>query len=399
MPSVQHIDVPQGNTKRRLIAFIAFIAIALVAFGLGISGALSHGSGWTEIKTRTGSPGCGEEFSFHYCLDEKNTTAQYRTLTALYTTYCERAANVFGSESAEEIGNLYTVNIHPNETVQVEPELYRALRQIQQYGNRIPYLAPLYESYSSLFFCTEDYETAAFDPAQDPELAAIFSQLASFANDPDQIDLTFPGENQVMLRVSPAYLTYAAENGVEQFVDLGWMKNAFIADMIASELRAGGYTHGYLQSYEGFGVTLDETGTQFSMNVYDRLDTGASLVAEMTYTGPLTYASLRSFSINPTLGDWYYEWEDGRIASIFVDPTDGQPKTALDELVVWSGEQSCGELLLQTCPVFIADQFDDAALTAAGVSFLTVQDHTILYNDPATQFVEVADGYTPRQAG
>ena len=389
----ERIELSGDHVRRRWIAAALLLAVALAAFGLGVSRSLAR-SGWTEIEARTG---CAAEFSLRYCLDEKGGTAQYRVLTGLYAEACQRAAQVYSSsETLEELGNLQRVNSHPNEIVTVEPELYAALALVQEYGNRVPYLAPIYENYGSLFFCTDDAETAGFDPLQDPTLAAYYREVAAFAGDPAQIDLELLGENRLRLRVSEEYLRYARENEIGTLFDLGWMKNAFIADDLAAVLRSRGFTQGCLQSRDGFGVNLYEGDEPFGLKLYARGDSGAVQTAEMAYTGPLSWVALRSFSLNPGPGDWYYEFADGEIRSIYVDPADGQPRTAAEELLLWSKVLGCGELLLRACPAFLAERLEPAGLDARDLSWAACEGKTLLCSDPQAVFPRIADGYTIR---
>lgn len=389
---VEHIELPDGNVRRRWIIVVMLLAVAIAAFGIGLSSALNRKGGWTDVEALGGASGCASEFRLQYRLPDKDGRAVWREVSALYTAACTRAAQVYSaSEDFVDIGNVHSLNAKPNEIVTVEPELYAALEQVQEAENRVPYLAPLYESYNGLFFCENDAETAAFDPLQNPELAASFRELAAFANDPEQIDLELLGENRVRLRVTDAYLQYAQESGVGCLFDLGWMKNAFIADDLASALRAQGFTDAVLQSYDGFGCNLSTRGESFAMQIFDRVP---KLVAEMEYARPLSFASLHSRSIHPGDRDWYYEFESGEVRSIYLDPTDGMPKTAIDDLLLWSGKLGCGALVLRACDAYLADAFDPAALDVPDVYCAYCAQNTLYCTDPDARIPEVPDGYT-----
>ncbi len=396
-PRVEHIELSDKDKRNRWIAVIVLLAVALAAFGVGVSGLLKKNAGWTEVEPLSGSSGCAGEFIFRYSIGEKNGRAEYRTLSALYTSACERAAKVYSSQSSEGMGNLFRLSVHPNEEVKLEPELYASLEQIQAAGSRIPYLAPLYETYGSLFFCEDDSETAEFDPLQNGELAEYFRELAAFANDPAHIDIELLGEDRAVLRVSDEYLHYLEENGVETLIDLGWMKNAFIIDDLASTLRSSGFTRGYIQSRDGFGVNLDSDCGPYAMIMADLTENGARAVAELHYDTPLAYVDLHSYTMQPAEGDWYYEMESGEVRSIFVDPSDGVPKTSEDDLLLWSEELGCGAIVLRACPVFIADSFDPSTLSAPLYCAYCVGKE-IICTDPDAVFAAVAEGYELRKA-
>ena len=397
-PRVERIELSDKDKRKRWIAVILLLAVGLAAFGIGISSALSRKAGWTEIEPLSGSSGSASEFSFRYYIGEKHSRAEYRTLSALYTTACERASKVYSSSHEDGIGNFFTLNFHPDEEVTLEPELYSALERIKASGNRIIYLAPLYETYGSLFFCEDDSETAEYDPLQNAEVAEYFEKLASFACDPDQIDIELLGGDRAVLRVSEEYLRYAEENALETLVDIGWMKNAFIIDDLASELRKNGFTRGYLQSRDGFGVNMDSECGPYTMIVLDGTPEGAAAVAEIRYDGPRSFIDLHSYALQPAEGDWYYETDGGEVRSVFVDPADGMPKTSADDLLLWSGELGCGEIILRTAPVFIADSFDPSPL-GAPLYYAYCEGKNVVCSDPDAVFTAVADGYELRIAG
>ncbi len=384
---VERIDVPEINVRKRLVLVIALAVIAFTALGIAISRALSRPSGWTAIEARTGSPGCAGEFSFQYCLDSKGSSAQYKAVSALYTAACEKAVSIFGKNT------LSVLSEESNEPVNLEPEMVNAIRILKRYDSRIAYLAPLYETYDSLFFCTEDEETVDYDPAQNPELAALFSQLAEYASDPEHIDIVVCDDSSAILSVSEEYLRFASDNGCDTLFDLGWMRNAFIIDYIAGELRTAGYTHGYIQSYDGFVVNLCETDETFAMSVFDRNETGEYLAARMDYTGPVSFTALRSYSLNPSVGDHYYELRDGRIISCFLDPADGVSKTSIDDLLMWSSSLGCAELLMRCAPVFISSTFDPSGLASENAEYLYCIDNVIVCSASNVSFPMIGEGY------
>ena len=112
-------------------------------------------------------------------------------------------------------------------------------------------------------------------PRENKETAAYFEEFLTYANDPDAVDLELLGDNRVRLHVSEEYLAFAAENGIDSFIDFYWMKNAFIVDYLAESLADAGFTNGSISSYDGFVRNLDERDVSYSFNIYDRVITGA----------------------------------------------------------------------------------------------------------------------------
>ena len=390
----------EDHKRRKLILTVLFLALGIFFLGRGLYAALSHQGGWIEIQAQYGTPGCGGEFEFQYCLDDKNGNAEYRELTLLYTELCAREAKVYSStEKDPELGNLAALNAAPNEELTLEPELYRALEKVQASGDRTLYLAPLYEYYTSLFFCEREEETREYDPLRNPELARTFGELAAFAADPGQIDVELLGENRARLRVSAAYLDYADRNEIGVLVDFGWMRNAFMLDDLAEAIRSRGFHRGYLQSYDGFGCNFCDSGESFSLNVFDRPYGGDGVAAQMSYSRPLSFLSLHSYTAAPRGNDLYFEMSDGSVRSIFVDAADGMPKTALDDLLIWSDTRGCGELVLAANRVFTADSLDRELLEGQVWFYAFCLEKTLYCSDPAVRFPSLAEGYRLEQAG
>ncbi len=400
LPPVESITLRDGKHWRTWILVALLLAAGLFFLGRAVNLALTRQGGWTEIQARTGSPGCAQEFAFWYCLDQKNGNAEYRALSTLYTDACERAARVYSSSEADsELGNLAALNSRPNQELSLEPELYRALEEIRDSGSRVLYLAPLYEYYTCLFFCEREEETLDYDPLRNPALAEEFGRIADFASDPGQIDVRLLGENRAVLSVSQAYLDYAAENGYACFVDLAWMKNAFILDDLARTVRDAGFRNGYIQSAEGYVCNLCESGESFSINVFDRAYGGDCVVAQMRYDRPLCFLPLHSYTNSPRRNDLYYELSDGEVRSVFVDPADGMPKTAGDDLLLWSDTLRCGELALRGGSVFVGGKLTPEALDRLGCHFAFCEEKTLFCSDAQVDIPLLAEEYELQQAG
>ena len=82
----------------------------------------------------------------------------------------------------------------------------------------------------------------------------------------------------------------------------------------------------------------------------------------------------------PLGGGNYYVREDGTIRSPFVDTADGLCKSALPELAAWSSSRSCGEILLEIAPLYIADTLDEKALASLdGIEACYCEGQTVRY--------------------
>lgn len=400
----------------RLVLFVACIALAACAFTYMIVSLLSQERGWTAITVRNETEDtCAGDFSLQYELTDKPTT-DYKAIQSLYTSACEKAYAVF--HATREIvttydgtvikGSLATLNHSPNEDVEVDPLLYEALSKIDAAGDRTLFNGPYFELYDNLFHCSEDYETVNYDPQQNSEVAEYFQELSAFITSPADISITLLGDNKVRLNVSLEYLSFAEENGISTFVDLYWMKNAFICDYLADVLMENGYTNGYLVSVDGYTRNLDQRGTGYSMNIFERKqnqdgDSSASdkssagytvsNVGTLTYTGPMALVVYKNYTTQDSVGDHYYMMENGDSRYPYIT-NEGYPQSAVSYLVVYSSGASCADLVLAFDKLYIASSLDEDMmedLASEGIFCAYGKDGEAVSTDPDASWLETPE--------
>lgn len=384
---VTRIELSENNIKLRWILIVVLLSIAVVAVIVGLFSLLNTEPGWQEVEVSSKNPNCSGDFVLMYDFSDagSDATSQYKQLTTLYTGATEKAYRIFTADVLEDgLKNVAYLNAHVNRTVTVEPELYEALVKVIQYGDRHVFLAPAMSEYNRVFLCETDAEASLYDPTQNPETAAWLEELSRFVRDPEMISLEILGENQVRLHVDKAYLTFAEENEIETYLDFGWMTNAFITDYLANVLTENGFTCGYLSSYDGFTRNLDSRGNTYSMNIFDAQGMDVYRPARMSYSEAMSIVSLRNYPLDE-LDKWhYYAFESGEIVTAFLDSADCMSKSATDNLVSYSGQFGCSDILLQIADVFIAEEFHAEelnALTQSGIFSIWCDDTTLKYND------------------
>jgi len=318
--------------------------------------------GWKLVDPASNQLNCSEEFALNYELGagEDSASVEEKTLTLLYGQIAEKAWQLFYNEAGatEGVTGLYALNQHPNEELTVDPQLYAVLQQLQAKDTRLLYFGPVYEAYDRVFQSVDEIVAQDNDPTRDPDTMAYVAALASYAMDPESILLELRGENRVYLKVSAEYLGYLQENAVSWMLDFGWLRNAFVIDYLAQQLTDGGFTNGYLASVDGFVRNLDTRNTNYRFDLYDQ---GRSL-ALMSYQGGISIAFLRSYPMYDENEDRYYVFSDGRILVPFIDPNDGQSKTAADQLVSYSKNVGCAELAMSMLPIYAAADLDESLL-------------------------------------
>ena len=390
------LELTKKHLNVRIVAFIVFAALALTAFGYGLWNLLSTESGWKEIEANsTTELNCASEFVFMYNVGFSgiSATAENKAVTLAYTDATLDGYQLFTNDSGYEgVNNIYYINRHPNEEIEVHPALYKAFEMIQKYQDRNIYLAPIYMQYDDIFYASDDSETADYDPYQNAEVAAYYQEVADYANDSEAIDLELLGDNKICLKVSDTYLKYAEENYITSFIDFMWLKNAFVIDFLADTMIEKGYTLGTISSYDGFSRNLDDSGTSYSFNIYDRVDGSLYGAGIMQYTGAQSIVFMHDYPINSMDENRYYELKSGEIRTTYLDVEDGKCKSALSGLVSYSDDMGCAEVLLSVIPTYIAEAFEQAELSelkAEGIYSIFCEEQVIYYNDESATLVEL----------
>lgn len=388
---VERIELNKEHAGWRLLAAGVLLVFGAAMLTYSFMQVLSPKGtkGWVSIEADSGAgASVAGEFSFFYRpgSGELSYAADQKGVTSLYTRLCREAFQLFHSREAfEDVTNIYAINRRPNEELEVAPELYEAFAVMERSGSRMLYLGPLYERYNGLFSCEDDSQLADFDPRLSPEVAQEYREYAAFANDPRSVRVELLGENRIRLFVSQEYLEYAGREDVESFIDFAWMRNAFIADCLARELIAQGYTRGVLASYDGFIRCLDESGEEYSLSLYDQKDGTVYTAAIMGYQGPKSIVSLRNYPVNALDQMRFYRLSTGEVRTPYVDTADALCKSSVDSLVCYSREEGCAQVLLEMIPVYIADSFRPETLedlAGRGIASIYCEDD-VLYPSEA----------------
>lgn len=398
---VERVEVQENHVKLRVILLIAAVVAAIAAFGVALNGTTSVNSGWRRIEADGASKAnCAQDFVFDYCLGGGGVSAaaENKALTLLYTQATEKAYKLFNPrETFEDTVNPCYLNQHINQPVKVEPALYNAFALMEKLNSRYVYLAPVYQEYNNLFFCSEDWETENYDPYQSDFIADYFQQVAAFAQDPAMVNVDLMGDGLVQLTVSPEYLTFAQTYGIDRFIDFYWMTDAFIADFLAELMEENGYTRGAISSYDGFVRTLKDDRLSYSFYVYDQLPQGLiSSAARMDYPGGTALVNLHAFPLNAEKEYYYYRFSDGTVRNPYASMADGKSRAALPVLIGTSREMGCAEILLRLLPLYAQEAADETVLRqlpAEGIYPLWCKNLLLTSTDPLVAFNEVRQGY------
>lgn len=375
-------------TEAGIIIRLVFVGIAIIVASLAFysvfANLLHTESGWQTIEAKNAKTPAYEEFVFQYKIGggAESASSDWSHLTKVYPQNLDRAYRAFSTQEFEGVGNLFTVNHHPNEAVTVEPELYQALKLYRDCGSRYMFYGPMFEQLRGLFGCETDWEAEFFDSMENDEALSFVLGVRDLVSDPGVIDLEFLDDNQVYLRVSDEYLSYAQEHEFETYLDFFFMRNALIMDYVSDSLVAEGYTSGVLTCTDGFSRALGEGS--YTMKLFDRWDGKVYQAAVMEYAGPKSVVTLRSYPMGNS--PYYYVKDNGEIRSPFVDVTNATFKTAWENLMVSSETMGCAEVLIRSWDCFVSDEPDTALLHRQGIDTLTFEEGALYSTAPDFRF-------------
>lgn len=388
---VQRIELSEDHVKKRAIAAVLFLLIGVGLLVYCFINFLSPGGGWTTIEANRNESD-STEFVFQYYLGANgaNASAENKAVTALYNEVTRTQYCLFHEiETFDNVVNICTINNSPNEELTVDPALYKVFGLFKEHNSRYIYLAPIYEQYNDLFFCTDDSQLIDFDPVTSPEVKKSFDSTLRFVNDPNSVEMQLLGDNKIRLFVSEEYLEYAKEEGITEFISLMWLKNAFAVDYIAEEMVSHGYCLGSISSYDGFVRNFDSlSSTDYTFNLFDQPEAGGEIfqASAMQYLNTISIVFLRDYDLNSLDIQHYYKLQSGEIRTPYLDISDALPKSAFNNLVSYSKDKGCAEILLEILPVYISDSPDKSeaalnSLTEKGINSIYFKDHTLCYNE------------------
>ena len=373
-------EVNDKNRTLRIIVAVVLLVIGAIAITSGVMSLLNKDVGWQSVDITTEERSCSESFLLQYNFGGTGAeaTAINKKLEQAYGAACVKAYQLFTpDEEIAGLNNIYYVNHNPNEIITVDPVLYQAFEKLE--GTSWLYLGPVYSHYYSLILNTDDSLVSEMDPATSQDAKEYVAKIAEFAADADMISLELLGNNQLILHVSQEYLDFAAAEEIDTFLDFAYMTNAFIIDYLAETLIQQDLTEGYLVSADGYTRNLDDTH-KFSFNIFDRVENTIYPAGIMSYRGPISIVFLKNYSLAGS--DAFYRASGDHIVHLFADPQDGMYKTSRENLVSYSYDIGCVDVLLKMLPAFVGS---DSSIPE-DVFSVWCEDEMICYNDEAVSF-------------
>lgn len=398
---VTKVQLEEKNVKLRIILIIIFVIIAGVCIGIGVSSYFGTDAGWTIIEVDYDENNNASEFVFAYELGttDVSPSTEKKMVSNIYTNAIIKAYQLF-DEQVEygDVKNIYYINHHPNEEIKIDKVLYDCFETLNKYHNRIIYFEEIFAQYYNLFTVEADFQASVFDPLKNEEIKNYFLDVIKYVNDEAHIQLLLLGNNTIKLYVSDEYLNYMNENDLSTYLNLQYLKNAFIIDYICSELINEGYTTGYITSYDGYTRNIDTRNNEYQYNIKNKHDNYIITAASFNYTSNQSIIYLRNYSSNDTDGYLYYEYQDGTRKTRYFDVNDGIDKTVSSNMIALAKDKTCSELLLEILPVYINEVIDleqIEVLKNNNINTIYIDNKTIYYNGVLT-FKNIYQNYGVR---
>ena len=380
---VENVEVSHKNVGLRLVFFWLFVAIAIAGIAVGVYFLARVEKGWQMVSPRSSAKAnCSSDFSFYYYFDGtgSNNRSTYRALENKYTELTVTLYEDFADVPITDVKNVYYLNHHTNEIVDVAPYLYSSLKKAAE--SRYIFGAPIEAFYESLCASQGDWEAVDYDPARNDVLKAECLEILAYARDKNHISIEFFEDSKLRLNVSQEYLDFAEEHNVHSFIDFAYMKNAFIIDRMAKELVDLGFTNGLITSYDGYTRTLSSQECTFDL--FSSIEKKEYYVGMAQLGGNYASVNLHAFGTNNRDVKLHYKYDDGAYAHCYFDMEDSISKCSADGLLVYSENKNCSDLLLSVLPIWISDNLDTAALSAGvagGTEYAYVIGTKVHYSD------------------
>ena len=381
------LQVSDKNVKLRIIVVALLLAVGVGFIAYFINALITKEPGWYTIEASGGSAEINNELIFNYYIGHGETSAtdEYKKISALYTAEAERVFRLFDIYSGYEgVANLYHINRNPGQVLTVDPILYNAFALIEESGSRIPYMAPIYAEYRNLFNSQNEVEAATYDPYKNADAKAYLDEVAKYTRDPDMIRVELLGDNQIKLVIGEAYRNFLDAYEITEYLDFGWLTNAFIVDHVADVMISEGFTKGNITSYDGYTRNFDRSGERYAFNIFDRDGKDVYPAGIAQYQNSISVVFLRDFPMSTRDMMGFYRYSDGNYVTRYADPETGCYKSALHNLVCYSHDRGCAEVALAMAEVFVADVFDEGKIgQMQGESIYSIWclDRTVYYND------------------
>lgn len=343
LEKVRKIELPNKNLKQKLVIAGVLLLIGLSAIGYGLYNSLKIDPGFTQIEVASNyDKNNSKEFVLYSYV--KNS-ADKKNLIKIYSNAQVEAFRLFNVYEEYE-HNLFYINHHPNEVIEIDERLYKALKTASDY--KYIYLGPIYQIYNGIFSCDLDGQINEFLPDLNNDVRNMFDKLSQYILDDNCIYIEFFDNNCIKLNVSYEYNSYLTENQLDHILDFYYMNNACIMDYVCDDLIKNGYDKSIISSVEGYMRLLDDSLSNY--NLLGMINGELTFAGTIDCKGPVSVIEIRNFIINESDKYNYYQTANKEIYSKYLD-FNGNNIKEIDNLLTYSNDNSL-KLILETMNLY-----------------------------------------------
>lgn len=294
------------NEKRSIIIRAGLLGVLLIAIVIVIVllvNSFSIKEGFNEItSTYVNNYSISSELNLKYYLkkDSNSIASNKDKLEKLYAESLDTIYELIDSKQEySNINNIYYINNHPNEIIEIDKTLYDVLKNIYDADSRFLLYGSLYQYWDSLYFSLEEKQRDNLDPSYNLEYKNLINEFVT--NSINYISIDFLEDNKIILNVSDEYNSIYQDEYIE-YIGLGYLTNMIIMDYIKACFIDNGYNDGYIISKDGYLLSFGGEHLSLYPLVTDIYNT---YYAKVEISNGNAYIGSYDYSINDSYR--YYE--------------------------------------------------------------------------------------------
>ena len=354
----------------RLAAFLLAVAAAVYAFTSGVLQLGHKEPGYYDVGVATEADAAGFGSLAHFLVYAEGGSSDIRLALneaqKAFSAALLRYGRLLNADTLYEgIPNIASLNAAPGTPVQVGKTLCGILADALARTGRgegySVFSGALHREWQTLRYLDEP---EAFDPLNNPEEAEQLTAIARAINAPDAFTLEFPTPDTAVFTVSEACKQLMAEREIEApLLDLNLLRDAYLLELVAADLRTQGYQAGYLYSESGYSLWL-ERGGDIRYDLYVPDADGAAVGAALSVPSPAACCQFTAFSASGARYGYYKIEKDGqtRLRHPGIDARTGGFADLMMTVTVVSANRSLADL--GYAAIVLNAQTDQAAADA-----------------------------------
>lgn len=322
----------------RLLGFLLALGAALFFITRGVLLIGHKNPGYHKIETTPDAQALlyakGVDLQYYFAGKSDEIKAGINGLKPVYSAALQRAYKLLDADNEYEgIQNIATFNAHPGEDLTVSEELFEILLDAKEKSEREEgfnlFSGALYRAWRDLRYLDQPQD---FDPLRNTEERERLDRLTEAAQNAANVRLVVvdAAKHVLRLEVAAEYRTLLEELELEApILDLNLLHDAYLLQIVASDLERASYAEGFLSTESGLTLVLSANprGQHALYAVRSDVHNHDTVLALLKTAIPGTAAS--RFSAFPLVaGEHDYYQIDGHLRHPYL-PADGEYRDLL----------------------------------------------------------------------